>query len=322
MTYWYPGVQEVLEDINFISPKTKTILGGNYATSCHSHAQNLGANRVVYGNQLDDLWRELDLSPDFHQPPFWEGYQKGDPEVGVLRLSDGCPFRCTYCSVPVVSPNFRVRPLKDVLEDLRLLKKLRIKNIAFYDDALLFKPKKVLEPFLDAVQNCDFEFKGFHFHTPNALNARYLNEEIAMEMVNAGFKTFFLGFESNADNWQKTTGGKVYTHEFERAVKNLLESGIRSNQITCYLIVGHPNGELQQVEESMRFANSLGIRVMLSEFSPIPGTPDGEFCRKWIDLDEPLNHNKTFFTRMILGEEKTQKLKDLSNDLNRSLIQN
>ena len=53
--------------------------------------------------------------------------------------------------------------------------------------------------------------------------------------------------------------------------------------VAAYLIMSHPNADQQNVEESMRFANSLGIRVMLSEFSPIPGTPDGELCRQWID---------------------------------------
>jgi radical SAM superfamily enzyme YgiQ (UPF0313 family) len=138
-------------------------------------------------------------------------------------------------------------------------------------------------------------------------------------MADSGFKTFFLGFESKEDSWQKTTGGKVFPREFVDAVENLVSAGISPGQITCYLILGHPCGQLQKVEDSMRFANQLGIRVMLSEFSPIPGTPDGEKCRNWVDLDEPLNHNKTFFTRRILGEERVQRIKNLCVELNRDI---
>ena len=68
----------------------------------------------------------------------------------------------------------------------------------------------------------------------------------------------------------------------------------------------------------MRFAHSLGIRVMLSEFSPIPGTPDGETCRHWVDLEEPLSHNKTYFTLLTLGETEINRLKNLAAALNRS----
>jgi len=70
----------------------------------------------------------------------------------------------------------------------------------------------------------------------------------------------------------------------------------------------------------MRFVNSLGIRGMLADFSPIPGTPDGEYCRRWVDMDEPLMHNKTAFPIIFLGFEETNRLKDLQRNLNRSLL--
>ena len=69
----------------------------------------------------------------------------------------------------------------------------------------------------------------------------------------------------------------------------------------------------------MRFVNSLGIRGMLADFSPIPGTPDGLYCREWVDMDEPLFHNKTAFPIIMLGFDETNRLKDLQRKLNRSL---
>ena len=124
-------------------------------------------------------------------------------------------------------------------------------------------------------------------------------------MVHAGFKTFYLGFESAAYEWQKKTGGKVYSSELARAVDNLVQAGADPSQITAYLIIAHPHEESQSVEASMHFAHDLGIRLMLSEFSPIPGTPDGEVCRRWVDLDEPLWHNKTAFPIAYLGQEES-----------------
>ena len=69
----------------------------------------------------------------------------------------------------------------------------------------------------------------------------------------------------------------------------------------------------------MYLANSLGIKVMLSEFSPIPGTRDGEYCRRWVDLDEPLWHNKTAFVIRWLGNTEVNRLKNLGGRLNRRL---
>ncbi len=314
MTYWYPGVKEVIDDIRAASPHTKVVVGGVYAILCLQHAAALGPDLVIARAHLDPLWQMLQVAPQEEHVPLWEAYDT--LRVGVLKLADGCPFRCTYCSVPQVYPPFASRPMRRSLAELEWLCQHGVRDVAFYDDALLFKPRQILIPFLQQVLARQFRV---NFHTPNALNARFITPEIADLMVQAGFKTFHLGFESRAYAWQRQTGGKVYAHELEQAVTYLLRAGADRRHMTAYLIMGHPQGDLQDVEASMRFAHGLGLRVMLSEFSPIPGTPDGERCREWVDLDEPLWHNKTVFPLLLLGAEEVQRLKTLCRELNRRL---
>jgi hypothetical protein len=303
MTYWYLGVREVIETVRELQPHAKIVLGGVYATICPGHAVTLGADQVIAGPDLKPLG--LPLSEDL---PFWEG---GDREVGILKITEGCPFRCTYCSVPVVYPSFAARPLDTCVEEARQLARLGTRHVAFYDDALLFKADRILLPFLERILR---EGLDLSFHTPNALNARFITPEITRLMVRAGFKTFFLGFESSTYGWQRKTGGKVYSEEFSDAVYALRDAGAAS--ITAYIIIGHPDSEEQNVEESIRFAAAQGARVMLSEFAPIPGTPDGEACRATTPLDEPLNHNKTAFTLRALGTERVNGLKTLAKQVN------
>ncbi|MET0689631.1 MAG: hypothetical protein ABWZ38_01290 [Candidatus Binatia bacterium] len=61
MTYWYLGVQELVEAIRAQHPQTKIILGGVYATICPVHARGLGADLVVAGTDLAPLWRFLEM---------------------------------------------------------------------------------------------------------------------------------------------------------------------------------------------------------------------------------------------------------------------
>jgi len=314
MTYWYQGVKEVIEDVRKTWPRTKIVLGGNYVTLCSSHAEKLGADFLVQGTELEPLWKYLEITPDINQPALWEVYEK--LKVGALKLSQGCPFNCTYCSIPKVYGKFKPRPLQRSLDELKLLAKFGVENIAFYDDALLFESEKVIVPFLNEVFKRNVKI---NFHCPNALNARFVTRELAELMVRAGFKTFYLGFESASADWQKRTGSKVFCDEFTQAVKNLTAAGANSQNITAYQILGHPYGDIQELEESMRFVNGLGIRGMLADFSPIPSTPDGELCRKWVDMDEPLFHNKTAFPIILMGFDETNRLKDLQRQLNRSL---
>jgi hypothetical protein len=312
MTYWYQGVREVIEDVRRAQPAAKIMLGGNYVTLCGAHARRLGADFLVEGANLDPLWEYLGLTPDLSRPALWQAYEKLN--VGVLKLSDGCPFSCTYCSVPNVYRKFKPRPLERSLAELQLLSKCRVQNIAFYDDALLFEADKVLIPFLEEVLKQNIKVS---FNSPNALNVRFITPELAKLMLQAGFKTFYLGLESTSLQWQQRTGSKVSATELAQAVDLLVTAGAEPANITAYQILGHPYTDAQELEESMRFVNSLGIRGMLADFSPIPGTPDGEFCRKWVDMDEPLFHNNTAFPIILLGFERVNALKDLQRRLNR-----
>jgi tRNA A37 methylthiotransferase MiaB len=314
MTYWYQGVREVIKDIRTAWPKAKIILGGNYVTLCSNHAQKLGADFLIQGTNLQPLWEYLDIRPDLKQPALWEAYEKLN--VGVLKLSDGCPFNCTYCSVPKVYRKFEARDFERSLAELELLAKRGVKNIAFYDDALVFQAEKILMPFLEEVLKRDIKV---NLHSPNALNARFITPELAKLMIKAGFKTFYLGLESASLQWQKCTGSKVSPDEFAQAVEHLTAAGATPTNITAYQILGHPHIGIQELENSIYFANNLGIRGMLADFSPIPGTPDGEIARQWVDMDEPLMHNKTAFPIILLGFDEVNLLKDLQRRLNRSL---
>ncbi len=314
MTYWYPGVEEVIDDVRRCQPGAKIILGGVYATLCSEHAGRLGAELVVKGDELGPLWELLGVGYDDEQLPLWEAYRK--LEVGVLKLSDGCPFKCSYCSVPQVSSDFAGRGVEKCLGEFELLCGLGVRDIAFYDDALLFGAEKVLVPFLEGVLRSGYRV---NFHTPNALHVRFVTKELADLMVRAGFKTFYLGYESKSAGWQESTGSKVFSDELSRAVEILVAAGVERRNMSVYQILGHPDSEGQEVEESMRFANGLGVRVMLSDFSPIPGTVDGEACRKWVNLDEPLCHNKTSFPILLLGASEVNRLKDLCRALNGQL---
>ena len=310
MTYWYPGIREVIEDLRELQPSARIVLGGIYATLCPSHARSLGPDLVIEGSRLDPLWELLSVDPG-KGAPYWPPEYA---DVGVMKITEGCPFRCTYCSAPLFWPEFNARPMEDSLDELARYAAMGTKNIAFYDDALLYRADQVLAPFLEAAIKSGFSGR---FHTPNALNARFISEGFANLMVRAGFATFFLGLESCSPSWQDSTGGKVSPAEFEGAVQRLREAGAKS--ITTYVIAGHPDSEGQIPEDSIRFANRCGTKVLLSEFSPIPGTADGLKSRSWADMREPLSHNKTAFAIRRLGPERMNRLKALARSLNSGL---
>jgi len=307
MTYWYQGTVEVIAAIRRVSPETKIIIGGVYVTLCPEHARSLGADFCFPGLDLTPLWSALNVEPDLEQPPFWEGYSS--LSAGVIKLTEGCPYKCTYCSVSQVYKGFNINNLNYSITSLESAIGCGASNMVFYDDSLLFRWEEALKPFLDSVISRGIKV---NFHTPNALNARMINPENADLMVKAGFRHFYLGFESTSREWHEITGDKVYSEDLARAVDFLVGAGAEPDKIGAYIIIGHPESSLQDVEGSIRFAGSLGVQVMLSEFSPIPGTPDGDKCGKWVNMEEPLQHT-------FLGQERTQGIKNMCREQNRRI---
>ncbi len=304
MTYWYLGVKEVIDAVKKYS-NAKIILGGVYATLLSEHAYSLGADAVV--KSTDALTEFFDLKERENAMPEWNLYEK--LSYGVIKLTEGCVYECSYCASRVLYDGFKALSIDEAISQMEYFYKRGIRDVVFYDDALLYNADKILIPFLERVNE---KFKGFfRFHTPNALHARFLKEDMAKILVESGFKTFYLGFESIKRSWLKRTGDKVSSSEFESAVENLVSANAERSNITAYIMMGHPLQRVEDVYESMDFMKKLRIRFMLSEYSPVPKTRDFKLAMKVANLpeDEPLYQNKTAYPIFLWGEETVNSIK-------------
>lgn len=324
MTYWYLGVFDTIKILKKHFPGTPLVLGGIYATFCYRHAKtHSGADYIVPGlgeatifkilNQLG-LTRHLD-SYSFPNLPFpaFDLYSRLD--YACVLTSRGCPFRCSYCGVCNLFPGFVTRESDSVIDEIQFYRdELKVKNIAFYDDALLANPQ-----FETVVEEIIKRRMTFSFHTPNGLHPRFITSDLAAKLFAANFKTIYLSLETVDEGLQKKTGGKVETKEFEQAVQHLKNAGFANDQLHAYLLIGLPDQTSEEMIRSIDFVLNLRVMPHLAEFSPIPGTPD--FLKAGFDSEtDPLYHNNTIFPaykdRSVMEAVKkylTKKRKSLSS---------
>ena len=305
MTYWYPGVREVIEIVKKYSNSSKIILGGIYATLLKEHALNLGADYVIEGSDLKKLFDILSIEPNFNSIPRWDFYER--LSYGVIRLTRGCIYNCSYCASRIFYKNFEREDFENVIKCMEYFYKNGIRDIVFYDDALLINFWDNLYVFLKYVEERFGKF--FRFHTPNALHARYINEEIAKILVDMNFESIYLGFENVRDEWRSITGEKVKRDEMEFAIKCLKESGAKN--VTVYIMLGHPLQRIEDVYNSIDYISGLNVNISLAEYSPVPKTKDFKLAMRIANLDEnePLYQNKTAYPIFLWGEEEVNRIK-------------
>jgi radical SAM superfamily enzyme YgiQ (UPF0313 family) len=308
MTYWYPGVFEVINQVKKIYPEASVILGGIYATLCPEHAKtNSGADRVISGGNeyeiLTDIFsfigknNAFPLTPNLLDSlpyPSFDIYRKV-PYV-CIATSRGCPYHCLYCASHRLHDSFIYRDPIAVVDEIEFWwKQHGVTNFAFYDDALLFDSENRIVPIMKEIIRRKIPV---HFHTPNGMHLRGMTEEIARLMFLSGFKTLRFGLETTDENLMKKTGGKTTRDEFICAIKHLKKAGYSNDELGMYLLAGLPGQCAEDVEKSIAFVKYMGARPYLTEFSPIPKTSLWEEAIKNSRFDlanEPLFHNNSIF---------------------------
>lgn len=319
MSYWYPGVQKVVEVIRELYKNVPVVLGGIYATLWHDHASAASGADFIYKGRVNEnikyifdtfgfrIKREAPAETPYYKLGLYSNFPFAPLLTGV-----GCPFRCSYCGSGLLSDGFSRKDPREIATEIRELRAMGIRDFAFYDDALMVDADSHIKAILKEIAGCGPEVR---FHCPNGLHARFIDDELSLLMKKSGFSTIRLGLETSDETRQETTGGKVRSEDLAYAVHKLKKAGFSKRDIGVYLMYGLPGQDLEEVKEGIGFLMSLDVKINLAEFSPIPGTGcwnellEGGVISSGID---PLLTNNTVFSYLYSGydpeEVKEMKL--------------
>ncbi len=301
MTYWYPGAVFLREVIKEIWPSCQVVLGGIYPSLCPKHSKQWGFDAVISSigpvQALEEISIVLGKNPQIctveeflSVSPLYSLYER--LSYGVILTSVGCPFRCNYCASGTLWPSFSRRNPTLVIEEIKTLyHSFRVKDFAFYDDALLFRAQDGFLQLLEGIIKLDLPLR---FHLPNGIHARFLKPKIARMMYRANFKTLRIALETASPEIQRATGNKVDNRTFENAVASLQEAGFSPQEIEVYLLFGFPGSSPEDYLSSVEYVKKMGLRPRIALYSPVPGSADFEkLIKVYPEIkNEPLLHNK------------------------------
>ncbi len=317
IAYWYRGIRTTISVIKEIFGNIPIVVGGIYPTLYYEHSKTIGASFIVKGSFEENLPPIFEIvfgkKFNFDFEIFPDYSISRDKTSMAVQTSKGCPYNCSYCASKKIEPVFFQYPLEYNLKNFEILKNLKIKNIAFYDDALLYNKVEHLKKILKNLKERDF---NFCFHTPNGLDPKEIDEELAYLFKEMNFKTIRL----SVDFLNK----KIRSEKLKEVMESFFKAGYKVGEIEAYILVGFPEQNFEEIKEALFDLFNLKIKSKFAYLSPIEGTGIWKILKEkgYVkDGEDPLLSNKLIFPYRFKGisPEELKKLKDLQNNLNFNL---
>ncbi len=224
----------------------------------------LADGRVVNNPERPKI-PNLDVNPipDYH---LITGWKPGG--VVSIATSRGCPFSCTFCSVPgMYGHAFRTHSIGRVLEELALHKDGLY--TFFADDIFTANKKRVKELLRGMItRNLTPEW-GAQVRTETVDDI-----ELLQMMRDSNCFNVYVGFESINPRTLKLFQKKQDLGKIERAIERFHAHKIR---IHGMFVVGSDEDDLETIDATANFALKHDIdSIQFMILTPIPGSPDWE----------------------------------------------
>ena len=225
----------------------------------------------------------LDVNPipDYH---LIEGWKPG----GVISVatSRGCPFSCTFCSVPgMYGHAFRTHSIDRVLQELELHKGNMY--TFFADDIFTANKKRVKELLRRMIARGLTPQWGAQVRTETVDDP-----ELLQMMRDSNCFNVYVGFESINPRTLKLFQKKQDLAKIERSIERFHEHGIR---IHGMFVVGSDEDDVETIDATAEFALEHDIdSIQFMILTPIPGSPDWDSLYARGDR-YVINRNWTFY---------------------------
>jgi p-methyltransferase len=168
--------------------------------------------------------------------------------VASLQASTGCPFKCTYCNFSKDPRLLSVKPLDQLVDEMRAVAKRGIKYVWFVDDNFRLG-KEDMNLFCKRIIAEDIHIRWMTFIRADSL----LHADLDL-LRDSGCRELQLGLESADPHILENMNKKMDPPIYAKVINDLLSVGI---DCSCYFISGFPGETEETIHRTKDFIKNI-----------------------------------------------------------------
>lgn len=189
--------------------------------------------------------------------------------VATVLASEGCPYTCAYCTQSSI--DYRLRPAREVFDELVYLRGLGVREIFFLDQLMGANPRHLKELCTRLIEAETGLSWGCN------VRADTVSPEVVGLMRRAGCHAVFMGVETHSDAAMASLSARKTVRQTEAAIHMLRRAGISVNG---YFILGLPGEDEAAIDATIRWSCRLDLDfAIFSQPSPDYGTQLRELAK-------------------------------------------
>lgn len=188
-----------------------------------------------------------------------------------IHTARGCPYRCTFCSAPLVNPSWRFHSPAWVIAELEQIARdfPQYREITISDDLFTLKKSRLAE-LVSAIREAGMH-KYFSFFCSSRSNT--LSHDMCRLLRDMNMVMVSFGLEAASDRLiRELKGVGTHRHDYERVLEMCEHYGIFAHGNFIIGSQDETTADLQATWEFVRDQQDRLASIYFSHMTPFPGT--------------------------------------------------
>jgi threonylcarbamoyladenosine tRNA methylthiotransferase MtaB len=293
-------VRHFMNKVTRINPEARLVLTGCYSERHFEGLQRIPQVWQVFRNEEkaelpEKILACLDTKPKSEIKPF--------RSRALVKIQDGCDFRCSFCIVPDVRGKSVSMPPDEILGQVRACVEQGYQEIVLTGIHLCSYGRETSQgiSLIDILQRME-RIPGLEQVRLSSLDPRFLDQELRDAITQSPLVCphFHLSLQHGSDDVIHRMGRKISAAEYTSILEDLFTKSPEA-ALGADLIVGFPGETEKDYERMDEFLEKSPLTYLhVFSYSPRPGTP----ASRWIQVGARVK------------KERAARLRDISRRKN------